>query len=189
MSIRRSCATGSQVGSHSLRTPPDGGGRLWTWKPALPGPLDVPGHLWTPLGDLRIRRLGVQVSPGVLPGTPVSGGGSGAFGYPEVSSEGRPSTQRAMTVMSPDFRRLTVFGHSAGSAGLGDLRDGGLLGSADPIDDVDDQLGLVVGDVFREVAVDTGHVHLCCRPEQLVSLVGDGDADRPPVGGVGDPPQ
>ena len=42
-------AVGSQVGSQPLWTAADGCGRLWT-----------------PLVDLRIRRLGVRVPPGVL---------------------------------------------------------------------------------------------------------------------------
>ena len=56
---------GSQVGSHSPWTAPDGRGRLWTRKPALPRQIDTHRHPWTPLGDLRIRRLGVRVPPRV----------------------------------------------------------------------------------------------------------------------------
>ncbi len=44
----------------------DGCGRLWTGRPSVPGCVDACGRLWTLLGDLRIRRLGVRVPPGVL---------------------------------------------------------------------------------------------------------------------------
>ncbi len=57
---------GSQVGSHSPWTCVDGYGRRWNRKPVVPGCVDVGGHPWTPVGDLRIRRLGVRVPPGVL---------------------------------------------------------------------------------------------------------------------------
>jgi hypothetical protein len=32
--------------------------------------VDLHGHLWTPFGHLRIRRLGIRVPPGVLGKTP-----------------------------------------------------------------------------------------------------------------------
>jgi hypothetical protein len=57
--------SGSQVGSHSLRTPVDNPGREWNQEPLSPGEMDFRGQFWTPRGDLRIRRLGVRVPPGV----------------------------------------------------------------------------------------------------------------------------
>jgi hypothetical protein len=63
---------GSQVGSHSLWTVVDCRGRGRTRKPVVPGHVDSRGRLRTPLGDLRIRRLGVELGefaespPGVL---------------------------------------------------------------------------------------------------------------------------
>ena len=59
-------ALGSQVGSHSSWTCVDSCGRWWNRKPSVPGRADTHGRLWTRLGDLRIRRLGVRVPPGVL---------------------------------------------------------------------------------------------------------------------------
>lgn len=44
----------------------DGGGHRWRWKPAIPARMDTNGHPWTPLGDLRIRRLGFESSRAVL---------------------------------------------------------------------------------------------------------------------------
>ena len=61
----RASGSGSQVGSHSLWTCVDGCGRLWNREPLFPACVDGCGRLWTRLGDLRIRRLGVRVPPGV----------------------------------------------------------------------------------------------------------------------------
>jgi hypothetical protein len=44
----------------------DGAGLQWNPKPPVPARMDTPGPPWTPLGDLRIRRLGVRVAPGAL---------------------------------------------------------------------------------------------------------------------------
>jgi hypothetical protein len=58
---------GSQVGSQPMRTPTDGCGRRWNRNHSVPGSMGSDGHLWTPLGHLRIRRLRVQVLPSALP--------------------------------------------------------------------------------------------------------------------------
>lgn len=56
----------SRVGSHSRGIQMDGCGRCWTRKPPPPGRMDARGHPCTRLGDLRIRRLRVQVLPSAL---------------------------------------------------------------------------------------------------------------------------
>jgi len=66
--------SGSQVGSHPAWIAVDGGGPGWSRRPATPGRMDSCGCLRTPLGDLRIRRLGVRVTPGAL-GKPLVDGG------------------------------------------------------------------------------------------------------------------
>jgi len=52
----------------------DSCGHRWRWKPAVPARMDTNGRPWTPLGDLRIRRLGVRVPPGVPREAPVQAG-------------------------------------------------------------------------------------------------------------------
>jgi len=62
-----SCGVGAKLGAICDRmawTPADAGG-LGGLSPA--GQIDIGGRPRTPLGDLRIRRLGVRVSPGVPP--------------------------------------------------------------------------------------------------------------------------
>jgi hypothetical protein len=51
---------GSQVGSHSVWTAMDGCGRRWTRRPCISSCVDGCGLPRTPLGDLRIRRLGIR---------------------------------------------------------------------------------------------------------------------------------
>ena len=66
--------SGSQVGSHSLWTAVDGCGRRWSRNPFVWGCVDGCGRAWTRRVDLRIRRLGVRVSPGVLREVPAQVG-------------------------------------------------------------------------------------------------------------------
>jgi hypothetical protein len=42
----------------------DGCGPRRNLRRELPGRMDASGSLWTRLGDLRIKRLGVRVAPG-----------------------------------------------------------------------------------------------------------------------------
>ncbi len=69
-SHRLSALAGSQVGSHSGWTEAVVCGRWWNRKAIAEPSKDGWGRRWTPLGDLRIRRLGVRVPPGVLSETP-----------------------------------------------------------------------------------------------------------------------
>ena len=57
---------GSQAGSHPEWICADGCGLWWTRRPIIPGSVDSARRLWTGLGYLRIRRLGVRVAPGAL---------------------------------------------------------------------------------------------------------------------------
>lgn len=58
---------GSHVGSHFLWIPTDTHGRRWARMAVAPAHVELCGHPRTPLGDLRIRRLRVQVLPSALP--------------------------------------------------------------------------------------------------------------------------
>ena len=63
-SVCRSAPASALAGSHLGWTAAVLYGRGWTWKPSIPGCVDGYGHPRTPLGHLRIRRLGVRVAPG-----------------------------------------------------------------------------------------------------------------------------
>jgi len=52
----------------------DSDGCPWTRAPVVPARADPCGPPWTPLGDLRITRLGVRVPPGVLREAPAQTG-------------------------------------------------------------------------------------------------------------------
>ena len=91
---------GSQVGSHSLRIRVDGCGCRWTRNPCAATLLDSCGRRWTGCGDLRIRRLGVRVPPGVPRETPAPAGVPASEVYKDLRTLGAVSSTSTTELVS-----------------------------------------------------------------------------------------